>query len=329
MVEMLEDTLLMKYVQIFLVVVLYWYVSILTVFVNKTLLSSNNLDMNAPLFIAWFQCLVSAIICFILSNLSKIFPKLIKFPKGNPFHWITIKNVLPLSVLFILMITTNNYCLKYVGVTFYYVGRSLTTVFNVILSYLILGQVTSKKCFICCFIIIFGFFLGIDQENISGSFSLVGTVFGVLSSFSLAYYSIQIKKVLPFVNNKIWLLSYYNNVYASVLFIPLLIVEFQEISNLSKLTDYKFLLLMIVGGLCGLSIGYITALQVQVTSPLTHNISGTAKACFQTVIASYWYSEWKSTLWWLSNFIVLGGSAIYTVVRNREMEQKYRLTAYR
>lgn len=38
------------------------------------------------------------------------------------------------------MISTNNYCLKFVDVTFYYVGRSLTTVFNVILSYLILGN---------------------------------------------------------------------------------------------------------------------------------------------------------------------------------------------
>lgn len=37
------------------------------------------------------------------------------------------------------MISTNNYCLKFVDVTFYYVGRSLTTVFNVILSYIVLG----------------------------------------------------------------------------------------------------------------------------------------------------------------------------------------------
>lgn len=41
------------------------------------------------------------------------------------------------------MISTNNYCLKYVDVTFYYVGRSLTTVFNVVLTYLILGNYSS------------------------------------------------------------------------------------------------------------------------------------------------------------------------------------------
>ena len=43
------------------------------------------------------------------------------------------------------MITTNNLCLKNVGVAFYYVGRSLTTVFNVLLTYLILGNNTSLR----------------------------------------------------------------------------------------------------------------------------------------------------------------------------------------
>ena len=43
-----------------------------------------------------------------------------------------IFQILPLSVIFVLMITCNNLCLKYVGVAFYYVVRSLTTVFNVV-----------------------------------------------------------------------------------------------------------------------------------------------------------------------------------------------------
>ena len=45
---------------------------------------------------------------------------------------IFIFQVLPLSLVFVAMISFNNLCLKYVGVAFYYVGRSLTTVFNVV-----------------------------------------------------------------------------------------------------------------------------------------------------------------------------------------------------
>ena len=62
----------------------------------------------------------------------------------------------------------------------------------------------------------------------------------------------------------------------------------------------------------------------QVTSPLTHNISGTAKACVQTVLGSWWFSEFRSPLWWTSNVIVLGGSAAYTRVKQIEMERKHR-----
>ena len=40
--------------------------------------------------------------------------------------------ILPLSIVFVAMITFNNYTLKFLGVAFYNVGRSLTTVFNVV-----------------------------------------------------------------------------------------------------------------------------------------------------------------------------------------------------
>lgn len=39
---------------------------------------------------------------------------------------------MPLSVIFVGMISFNNLSLKYLGVAFYTVGRSLTTVFNVV-----------------------------------------------------------------------------------------------------------------------------------------------------------------------------------------------------
>lgn len=71
--------------------------------------------------------------------------------------------------MFTLMIGTNNLCLKYVGVAFYYVGRSLTTVFNVIFSYAILRQRTSVQCILCCALIVAGFWMGVDQESITGN----------------------------------------------------------------------------------------------------------------------------------------------------------------
>ncbi|XP_039446920.1 GDP-fucose transporter 1 [Culex pipiens pallens] len=319
-----KENLLSKYLRILTVVAAYWTISILTVFVNKALLSGLNLD--APLFVTWFQVLVSSSICFVMSSLSKRYPRFVTVPSGNPLDKETFLKVIPLSILFTAMIATNNLCLKYVGVAFYYVGRSLTTVFNVVLTYLLLGQKTSGQAVGCCLLIVAGFWIGVDQESLTDSFSLIGTIFGVLGSLSLSLYSIYTKRTLQHVNQEVWLLSYYNNVYSAIIFIPLMLIngELSVVLNYKNLGEPWFWAVMTVGGFCGFAIGYVTALQIKVTSPLTHNISGTAKACAQTVIATSWYNEAKSLLWWTSNVVVLVGSALYTRVKQLEMDQRHR-----
>ena len=49
-------------------------------------------------------------------------------------------------------------------IIFKFLGRSLTTVFNVFFTYIILGQKTSFRAIVCCVIIIFGFWLGIGKN---------------------------------------------------------------------------------------------------------------------------------------------------------------------
>ncbi|VEL22522.1 unnamed protein product [Protopolystoma xenopodis] len=75
---------------------------------------------------------------------------------------------------------------------------------------------------------------------------------------------------------------------------------------------------MLIGGFFGFAIGYLATLQIQVTSPLTHNISGTAKAAFQTILAVFVYHETKPLIWWASNGIILGVSVIYAALRQAE-----------
>lgn len=276
-------------------------ISITTVFVNKELFNGSSVKLDATLFVTWFQCIISTLICVISLFLSRKFPRIFKLnlPEARPFEWSTIKNVIPLSILFTMMISSNNLCLRFVSVAFYYVGRSLTTIFNVILSYIFLKERQSVNSIICCAVIIAGFFLGVDQESITDTFSLIGTIFGIVGSLSLSMYSIYTKKTLPYVNGEIWLLSYYNNVYSCILFLPLILLN----GEVNKVLDYEhigelwFWGAMCVGGVCGFLIGFVTSLQIKVTSPLTHNISGTAKACAQTLLATSWYNETKSFLW--------------------------------
>ena len=109
-------------------------------FVNKSLLSGSLSE--APLFVTWYQCVVTVLGCYVLRQAARYLPGKISFPEldldVNIMKEVTIIvfnmqgrgvmitlyfQLLPLSVVFVGMITLNNLCLKNVGVSFYYIGR--------------------------------------------------------------------------------------------------------------------------------------------------------------------------------------------------------------
>ena len=73
----------------------------------------------------------------------------------------------------------------------------------------------------------------------------------------------------------------------------------------------QFWSFMLVAGFFGFTMGYVVGLQIKVTTPVTHTVSGVAKACLQTVIAVLYYhevstfvyqSQWFST--WRLQFLL-------------------------
>lgn len=320
------------------VVATYWVVSISMVYLNKILMSSDGVSISAPLFITWFQCVVTALICWVAGKLSESLQKkameslplnnnglnkgggkgfFSQFPKAEYDAEIG-KKILPLSFIFVGMITFNNLCLKYVEVSFYNVARSLTIVFNVVLSQAILGSTTSLRTGICLLIVIAGFFLGAKGE---AKFSQIGTMFGICSSVFVSLNSIFTKKVLPAVDNDHWKLTFYNNVNAIVLFAPM--IAYFEASTLyealgQQLMSPIFWGAMMVAGCFGFSIGIVTVMQIKATSPLSHNISGTAKAAVQSMMAFYIWKNPATVMGVTGMFVVLGGSLLYTITKMRE-----------
>jgi GDP-fucose transporter C1 len=99
--------------------------------------------------------------------------------------------------------------------------------------------------------------------------------------------------------------------------------ELSVLANYQYIAEFWFYAIMFIGGLCGFAIGFVTTLQIKVTSPLTHNISGTGKACAQTLMATVIYSETKSFLWWTSNLVVIVGTFLYAKVKQLEMAKKH------
>ncbi|KAL7479813.1 hypothetical protein ACHAW6_005533 [Cyclotella cf. meneghiniana] len=326
------------------VVATYWVVSISMVYLNKILMSNEGISVPAPLFVTWYQCVVTCLICWACGlcgqraqradadrakyalvplnegqTTTSSPPKpsfFSQFPKAE-YSLGPARQIFPLSLVFVGMITFNNLCLKYVEVSFYNVARSLTIVFNVVLSRLFLGIPTSFRTGLCLAVVIVGFLMGSHGEL---NFSLIGTVCGVLSSLFVSLNSIFTKKVLPVVDDNHWKLTYYNNVNASLLFVPLVLAFEGDIlkSSAETLTSDQFWAAMTVAGFFGFSIGIVTVLQIKATSPLSHNISGTAKAAVQSLMAFYIWGNEPTVMGVLGIFTTLGGSLLYTFVKMGE-----------
>jgi GDP-fucose transporter C1 len=160
------------------------------VYLKAVLMSNDGISIEAPLFVAWFQCVITALICYAAGLVGERAKKLphsysqvdtddgegssssrstskpsffAQFPKAE-YSIPIAKKVFPLSVVFVGMITFNNLCLKWVEVSFYSVTMSLTIVFNVFFSRVLLGAHTSPKTLLCLAIVIIGFAMGSHGE---------------------------------------------------------------------------------------------------------------------------------------------------------------------
>jgi len=90
-------------------------------------------------------------------------------------------------------------------------------------------------------------------------------------------------------------------------------MEYQEL-----LYSAVFWTLMNITAILGFLIGILTVIQIKLTSPLTHNMAGTAKACLQKLLALViWQNPWT----WrgmIGVLLVILGGLIYAYVRSGE-----------
>jgi hypothetical protein len=68
------------------------------------------------------------------------------------------------------MISTYHLSLRYISVSFLFINRSLSTVAGLIFTWILLGETISLKSILSCFVVLIGFFIGLDQESMKGNY---------------------------------------------------------------------------------------------------------------------------------------------------------------
>eukprot|EP01132_Coremiostelium_polycephalum_P007440 gene7440-9144_t len=297
----------------------YFFISISLVFLNKILMS--DMKFEYPLFITWYQQVVSFVAIYLMSSfVGPHFPSL-SFLPAFEFKTSVAYKVLPLTIVLTCMIIFNNLCLEYVEVSFYQVARSLTICFSLVLTYVILHTKTSYRATLACVIVFVGFILGSVGEV---NFSWLGVIFGILSSFFVALYSIYVKRVLPVCDGNEWKLSIYNTGISILLILPLILISGEATTLLEQPILYtsKFWVYMTIAGIMGYLISIAIFMQIKHTSPLTNTISGTVKACVQTILAVIIWGNEISFQNALGILLVIGGSFWYSIEARLEAERE-------
>lgn len=116
----------------------------------------------------------------------------------------------------------SNYTLKYVDASFYQVARGMVLPFTVGTSFFLLHARPSLRILLACGVVTIGFFVGVFLDGTE--VSLVGIIFGVLSSMITALHSVVIKKSLDVVHGSALHLSWYTNLMSAVVLAPIIIL---------------------------------------------------------------------------------------------------------
>ena len=104
----------------------------------------------------------------------------------------------------------------------------------------------------------------------------LSVLLGVISSFFSALNGVQIKQTLLSLANKLGEINYLINLISSVVLVPFIYLfnEHENIIRFHGLFHIHFWFILISSGLLGFLLGLSVTFQIQVTSPLTANISG-------------------------------------------------------
>ena len=295
------------------VILLYWCTSWTAIFMNKFVYTNLKKSFDAPYFVTFIQFVAPTFALYLFSKFNK-YSKIAKSFPDIKFSWHLALRVFPLSILYCLMVTMSNLCLKYVEVSFYQISRSLGIPMIPLINYLLFGETTTLRTVLSCITVVVGYIAGVDGEV---NFSLKGTLFGLGASAVGTFYTIYLKRYLSNVVNNSWLLTFYTN-FNSCIILPFLCLINGEIpviwSHRSELTLHYYMWIC-VSGIIGLFVGITTYLQIQYTSSLSHNISGVMKNCIQTFMGAYFYGTHITAKGLAGILLVVGGSFSYAMER--------------
>lgn len=240
------------------------------ILVNKYVLSSY--DFNAGISLMLYQNLVSVVIVSLLSVFGLI--------TTEPLTWRLIKVWFPVNVIFVGMLVTSMFSLKYINVAMVTVLKNVTNVITAVGEMYLFSKHHDNRVWAALFLMIISAVSGGITDI---SFHAVGYAWQITNCFLTASYSLTLRRVMDTAKQvtRSGNLSEFSMVLLNnTLSLPLgviLIFIFNEVDYLSRtplLRMPTFWLVMTLSGFLGLAISFTSMWFLHQTGATTYSLVG-------------------------------------------------------
>ncbi|BFZ57924.1 hypothetical protein PYCC9005_004979 [Savitreella phatthalungensis] len=240
----------------------------------------------------------------------------------NPTH--TLRALRWLIAAKVVSAVTRTYCVEAVDGAVFNLVRGLVLPFAVILSAFFLDRKPSTASLVPVIVICMGFYVGTfsehsDLTDVGGSY---GVTIGALSSFFAALDLTVTKTSLD--THSIYDILFVTNAGTVIVTLPMILLGSEYGDHLTS--DHPvdsvrlFILKAIVCGLLTFIAAVLALLQLNLTSPITHQITTSARGILQSLFSVILLGELMEWPQILSIAIILIGTLAYTIIK--ELEQR-------
>ncbi|KAH9669000.1 GDP-mannose transporter GONST1 [Citrus sinensis] len=262
------------------------------ILVNKFVLSGYNFDAGISLMV--YQNFISVVTVTILSFLGVI--------STEPLTWRLIKVWLPVNVIFVGMLITSMFSLKYINVAMVTVLKNVTNVITAVGEMYLFNKRHDNRVWAALFLMIISAISGGITDL---SFHAVGYAWQIINCFLTASYSLTLRRVMDTAKQvtKSGNLNEFSMVLLNnSLSLPLgvlLVIVFNEVDYLSRtplLRLPSFWLVMTLSGFLGLAISFTSMWFLHQTGATTYSYSGRGNKVFKddTLLGG---EKWDSIVW--------------------------------
>ncbi|GAB4847766.1 GDP-mannose transporter gonst1 [Ancistrocladus abbreviatus] len=248
----------------------YCFASCSMILVNKVVLSSYN--FNAGISLMLYQNCIAVIIVSALSRFGLI--------STEPLTWKLIKVWLPVNFIFVGMLITSMFSLKYINVAMVTVLKNVTNVITAVGEMYLFNKHHDNRVWASLFLMIISAICGGITDL---SFHAIGYAWQIVNCFLTASYSLTLRRIMD--TAKQVTLSGNLNEFTMVLLnntlsLPLgllLIFSFNEVDYLCQtplLRSPVFWLVMTLSGFLGLAISFTSMCFLHQTGATTYSLVG-------------------------------------------------------